>query len=203
MSVAHKLVAGAAAAIVGGVIVVTPALRDAIQRHEGTRLQVYADVGGIPTVCDGVVVRGVPIGTKYTPEQCAELTAAAIERHGRGVLACTHGKTGVQLKQHEYEALSSLAYNVGTSAVCDTCLPDRECLGDLVRAGRMAEACKRILEYGKVRFSQASIRRIEGAAAAERAGPKGALKRCDDRRWQCYGVWLRRKAESDLCMGAA
>lgn len=167
--------------VVGGVVVVSASLAGFIGLREGTRLEVYADVGGIPTVCDGVVVRGVAIGTKYTRQQCDAMTAEAIKKHGLEVLACTKP---TQLKQHEYDAVTSLAYNVGTDSVCATCLPGRECLGDLLRAGKMRQACDRILAYAKVRI-------------------QGALRDCSDPQWNCRGVWLRRQAEQKMCLGEA
>lgn len=169
-------------AVIGGVVVASVGLVGWITQHEGDRLQVYADVGGVPTVCAGVVVRGVAIGARYTRPQCDEMTRQAIEAHGRELLACTWGRTGVQLQQHEYDALASLAYNVGTGNVCASCLPRSECLGDLVRAGKMSAACERILAYSKVRI-------------------RGVLADCRDRANNCFGVWVRRKAERDLCLG--
>lgn len=168
--------------IVGGVVVASGGLIGWITEREGNEHRVYADVGGVPTVCAGVVVRGVAIGTQYNRPQCDELTRTAIERHGRELLACTWGRTGVQLKQHEYDALASLAYNVGTANVCASCLPRSECLGDLIRAGKMAAACERITAYSKVRI-------------------RGVLADCRERAHGCYGVWLRRQAERDLCLG--
>lgn len=168
--------------IIGGVVVASVGLVGWITQHEGVETRVYPDIGGVPTVCAGVVVRGVAIGTQYTRPQCDELTRTAIERHGRELLACTYGRTGVQLQQHEYDALASLAYNVGTANVCASCLPRSECLGDLIRAGKMAAACERITAYSKVRI-------------------RGVLADCRERAHGCYGVWLRRQAERDLCLG--
>ena len=169
--------------IVGGVVVASVGLIGWITEREGNEHRVYADVGGVPTVCAGVVVRGVAIGTQYTRPQCDELTRTAIERHGRELARRSglNAKT-VQLKQHEYDALASLAYNVGTANVCASCLPRSECLGDLIRAGKMAAACERITAYSKVRI-------------------RGVLADCRERAHGCYGVWLRRQAERDLCLG--
>lgn len=167
--------------IAGGLVLVSAGAATFIAGREGMRQDVYADVGGVPTVCAGVVVKGVAIGTHYTRAQCDEMTRQAIERHAADVAACTVDR-GAALKQHEFDSLVSLAYNVGAHAVCASCLPDRECLGDLVRAGKMAEACARILAYAKVRIG-------------------GALRDCADPQWQCRGVWLRRHAESHMCKG--
>lgn len=167
--------------IIAGVVVASAGLVAFVGGREGREYSPYRDVGGVWTVCDGVT-KGVVPGRTYTREECDALLQGEVERHGQGVLACTAQKTGVQLKQHEYDAFADLAYNVGIGNVCASCLPSKECLGDLIRAGKLAEACDRILAFGKVRID-------------------GQLRDCSDPRWNCRGVWLRRKADHDLCTG--
>lgn len=166
--------------VVGGIVVASAALTTFVVTREGNESIPYRDRGGVWTVCAGVTGPSVVPGRPYSAEECAALNAGAIERHGREVLECLKP---AQLKQHEYEALASLAYNVGAHNVCASCLPARPCLGDLVRTGRMAEACERILAYAKVRID-------------------GVLQSCSDPRWGCRGVWLRRQAERNMCRGA-
>jgi lysozyme len=165
--------------VIGGVVVASASLAAFIATSEGNETTPYRDTGGVWTVCAGVTGPQVIPGRPYTDDECRALNAGAIERHGREVLRCMQG---APLKQHEYEALASLAYNVGSDNVCATCLPGRYCLGDLVRAGRMVEACDRILAYSKVRI-------------------RGALHDCRDPASGCRGVALRRQAEHDLCAG--
>lgn len=165
--------------VVGGVMVASVALTTFIVAREGNEHMPYRDRGGVWTVCAGVTGPSVVPGRPYSDAECADLNAGAIERHGRAVIECMRPAV---MQQHEYEALSSLAYNVGPTNVCATCLPGRECLGDLVRAGRMRDACDRILAYSRVRIS-------------------GVLRDCAEPEWGCRGVWLRRKAERDLCHG--
>lgn len=172
-----------ARAFIGGLALVSASAATFIGVREGTRLEVYADVGGVPTVCDGVVVPGVPIGTKYSKAQCDDLTRGALQKHAEALAACTVER-GAHLKQYEFDALLSLSYNVGPAAVCGSCLPGKECLGDLVRAGKMSEACDRILAFGKVRID-------------------GVLRDCADPRWNCRGIAVRRADERKMCKGEA
>lgn len=165
--------------VVGGIVVASASLATFIVAREGNETMPYRDTGGVWTVCAGVTGPQVVPGRPYSADECSALNAGAIEQHGRQVLQCMRGAA---LQQREYEALASLAYNVGVGNVCASCLPQRLCLGDLVRAGRMAEACERILAYSKVRI-------------------RGALRDCRDPQWNCRGVWLRRLAERDLCAG--
>lgn len=168
--------------IIAGVVVASAGLIAFVGVREGREHVPYRDVGGVWTVCDGIT-RGVIPGRTYTDAECDALLRGEVERHGQAVLACTTMKTGVLLKQHEYDAFADLAYNVGTANVCASCLPGKECLGDLIRAGKMPEACDRILAYSKVRIN-------------------GELRDCSDPRWNCRGVWLRRKADYDICTGS-
>ena len=165
--------------VIGGVVVASVSLTGWIVAREGNESMPYRDRGGTWTVCAGVTGPQVVPGRPYSAEECDALNAGAIERHGRQVIECLQG---APIAQHQYEALASLAYNVGAHSVCATCLPGRLCLGDLARAGRWPEACERILAYSKVRIN-------------------GELQDCRDPRWGCRGVWLRRKAEADLCAG--
>lgn len=76
----------------------------------------YKDVGGVWTVCDGYTGKDIQPNKWYTPEECKVITAKAIAEHGKGVLACVK----VPISQKEYEAYTSFAYNVGTSAFCSS-----------------------------------------------------------------------------------
>ena len=165
--------------IISGVVVASVSLTTFIVAREGNEHLPYQDTGGVWTVCAGVTGPKVIPGRPYSDDECKALNSGAIEAHGIQVLQCMHGAS---LKQYEYDALASLAYNVGTGNVCSSCLPDRLCLGDLVRKGRMVEACERILAYSKVRI-------------------RGILRDCKDPQWNCRGVWLRRVAERDMCLG--
>lgn len=74
----------------------------------------YKDVGGVWTVCDGYTGKDIDPSKFYTVEECKAITAKAIAEHGKGVLACVK----VPISQKEYEAYTSLAYNIGVSNFC-------------------------------------------------------------------------------------
>lgn len=165
--------------IIGGLVVASASLAGFVATKEGNEYMPYRDATGKWTVCAGVTGSQVIPGRPYTSVECDALNAGALEKHGKEVIACMRG---APLKQYEYDALTSLAYNVGSANVCASCLPARYCLGDLVRAGRMQEACDRILAYSKVRI-------------------RGELRDCNDPQWNCRGIALRRQAERDMCVG--
>jgi lysozyme len=78
----------------------------------------------------------------------------------------------VPLNQHEYDAFVSLAYNIGPSAFCKSTLVSK--LNALDYVG----ACTEILRW----------RHFKG-------------KDCSDAQNRCSGLWLRRQAESNACLG--
>ena len=158
--------------VFAGVVVASGVLTVSVVALEGMHLTPYRDVGGVWTVCAGVTGALVIPGKTYTLPECMEMTTGSITKHANEVLACT---PTTRWKQHEFDAITSLAYNVGASTVC------RSGLGDLLRANRMAEACTRIKSYSNVRVD-------------------GALRSCKDPVWNCRGVWLRRQAESNWCL---
>ena len=167
-------------AVAGGglIVVVTSGLMVSTGKHEGRRYEAYQDVGDVWTVCDGET-KGVIRGKVYTDDECDALKSGSLEAAGLAVLKCTPDTVW---RQHEYEAITSLAYNVGPAAVCISCLPGSYCIGDLLRANRMVEACSRLKAFTKVRIN-------------------GVLESCYDRRFNCYGLVVRRQAEYEHCMG--
>lgn len=87
-----------------------------ITGEEGERLVGYADTRGIPTIGVGHTgwVNGLPVsvGMHITHEQSAELLRqdlANVEQH-------IHHRVTALLNQHQYDALCSLVFNIGTEA---------------------------------------------------------------------------------------
>lgn len=81
---------------------------------EGTRYYAYYDIVGVPTVCQGYTGKGIIFGKKYSPEECNAYTRTELRKHGEGVLACIN----VPIKEHEYNAYTLFAYNVGVAGFC-------------------------------------------------------------------------------------
>ncbi|MGH8171833.1 MAG: lysozyme [Rhodanobacteraceae bacterium] len=81
---------------------------------EGRRHTVYNDIGGVPTVCDGITGKGVIAGKQYSDEDCDKLIASRVDELAGEALACVH----VPLTIHETVAWVHFSYNVGPWAFC-------------------------------------------------------------------------------------
>lgn len=114
----------------------------------------YKDVGGVWTVCDGYAGKDVIPTKYYTEAECKAITDKAIAEHGKGVLNCVN----VPLSQKEYEAYTSLAYNIGTSNFCNS---------NIVRTlnkGDHMQACQGIYMHpnGKPAWSNVGGKYVQG-----------------------------------------
>lgn len=128
--------------------------------------------GDKPTYGLGSTVRtdGKPVqaGDRITPPAAITLAVRDITAKEAEIKACVTAP----MHQYEYDAVVSLAYNVGTGAFCSSTLVKK--LNALDYAG----ACAEILRW---RFFQG--------------------KDCADANNRCGGLWLRRRAEYQLCQG--
>jgi lysozyme len=93
---------------------------------EGRRLTAYRDVVNVWTVCEGVTGPAAQPGRTYTEAECDALTTDAVAKHLRGIATCIH----VPLKENEWVAVGSWAYNVGVSAACGSTLVRKINAGD-------------------------------------------------------------------------
>lgn len=88
-----------------------------IKQFEGCRLDAYQDVAGVWTIGYGWTgkVRGKTIGagSKITPGEADELLKAAVSTFERGVDALLTRT----VNQNQFDALVSLAYNIGLGAL--------------------------------------------------------------------------------------
>lgn len=86
--------------------------------YEGYSETAYIPVpGDVPTIGFGST-KGVKLGDRITPEK-------AVERAYRDIMdteTAIHKCVDVPLSQGEYDAYTSLAYNIGTSAFCNSTL---------------------------------------------------------------------------------
>ncbi|PRC93105.1 lysozyme [Solimicrobium silvestre] len=107
--------------------------------------QPYFDLAGIPTVCDGHT-GNVDINRIYTPQECTDFRNQDIVKHLNGMLECVE----VPLKQHQVNAFTLFASNVGVNAFCNS---KNTVVGPLNR-GDYAAACdglRRWVYVGKQR----------------------------------------------------
>ena len=92
-----------------------------IREFEGCRLQTYLCPAGIPTACVGHTGPDVQMGQTYTQAECDALLAADLERFEKGISE----QIDVPLKQEQYDALVSWAFNCGLGATGDSTLRRR------------------------------------------------------------------------------
>lgn len=83
---------------------------------EGVKYVPYLDVGGVPTVCMGYTGKGIVMGKTYTHEECTRFLRTELKVHSVGVLNCITKP----LKQHEHDAFTLMAYNVGVRGFCSS-----------------------------------------------------------------------------------
>lgn len=83
---------------------------------------------------------GVGPKDKTDPVRALVQLKADIDQREVALRQCLQG---VKLYQHEWDAYSSLAFNVGPGSVCASSIPAK------LRAGQYAAACKVILDFNK------------------------------------------------------
>lgn len=110
-----------------------------IALHEGYRGDAYIPVkGDVPTIGFGQT-SGVKPGDKTTPTRALARLLADANSHSEGIKPCIR----VPLHQHEFDAYSSLAFNIGTSAFCNSTLVKK------LNQGDYGGACRQILRWDK------------------------------------------------------
>ena len=86
--------------------------------YEGYREHAYRDSVGVPTIGFGSTA-GVRMGQRTDPVRAVQRLSADVSATARRVAACIGD---VPLYQAEFDAYTSLAYNVGTTAFCGSTL---------------------------------------------------------------------------------
>jgi len=145
--------------------------------HEGyTDRAVIPVQGDVPTLGFGSTTQsdGTPVkrGDTTTPPQALARALRDIQQFEGALKQCVT----VPLAQHEYDALVSFSYNVGSGAFCQSTLVKK------LNAGDYAGACAELLRW---RFFQ-------GKDCAQPAN-----------RRRCGGLATRREAEYRQCLGDA
>lgn len=102
----------------------------AIAGFEGYRSTAYNDGVGVQTIGYGTTRyasgKAVMAGDKITPDRALIELAANADEHQKRLARCIT----VPLAQREWDALVSWAYNVGTSAACNSTLVRKLNAGD-------------------------------------------------------------------------
>jgi lysozyme len=104
---------------------------------EGYREHAYIPVAGdVPTIGFGTT-ENVKIGDKVTVTQALNRAMVDVQKFEGAIKSCVK----VPLHQYEYDAYTSLAYNIGSGAFC------RSTLVKLLNQEKYPEACKQILRF--------------------------------------------------------
>lgn len=139
---------------------------------EGRTLQAYLDIGGVPTICDGItgMINGqlVKLGQTATDAQCDGLLG---ERLGKA-LRVVDAAVRLPLSPYQRAGLASFVYNVGETAFRRSTL-----LKDLNR-GNVAGACNRLRAWVFIKGKDCRI-------AANKCG--GIVRRREIERQYCLG----------------
>ena len=110
----------------------------AIASFEGYRSNAYLDSVGVPTIGYGET-KNVKLGDKTTPDKALNQLLISSKEHTDGIKKCIK----VPLFQYELDAYSSLAYNIGVSAFCNSTLVKKLNSQDYVGA------CEEIKRWNK------------------------------------------------------
>lgn len=133
-----------------------------IALHEGYRDTAYTPVpGDVPTIGFGAT-EGVKPGDKITPPQALVRALTDVQKFEGAVKQCVT----VPLHQYEYDAYTSLAYNIGPTAFCGSTLVKK------LNTQDYAGACAEILRWNM----------FKGAPL------KGLTKRRTEENAQCLGL---------------
>lgn len=131
-----------------------------IQIWEGRSLVAYADIAGIPTICDGET-RGVKMGDVATPIQCDAMTAKAVREFEQAIRPCLPENLPVKTRA----AFVVNAYNIGAAAFCKSSMSKKALAHDL------PGACQALLSWNKAKVNGVlqPVRGLTNRRMAERA----------------------------------
>lgn len=96
-----------------------------IQSWEGTERVAYLDSVGVPTICTGST-KGVYVGQTATLGECEHRLIEDTTYAGKAIQRCVREK----ITQDQYDALVSLAFNIGGGATCASTLVRKLNQGD-------------------------------------------------------------------------
>lgn len=107
-----------------------------VAREEGLRTVAYLDSANVPTICYGET-NGVKLGDKKTSKECEDIFKMRLG----AISAVVDATISPTLPPETHAALTSWAYNVGTTAMRNSTLVKRANAGDL------RGACDELLKW--------------------------------------------------------
>lgn len=93
-----------------------------IKKFEGFSATVYLDMVGVPTLGYGMTGKEIKGLKKVTEEQATEMLTKLVNENYAHPLKLNLDLRRVKLNQHEFDALVSMAYNVGVQGVIGSTL---------------------------------------------------------------------------------
>ena len=148
--------------------------------HEGYRDTAYIPVpGDVPTIAFGRTThadgRPVRMGDKTDPIRGLIRLGQHVNEKEVALRRCIGD---VPMHQHEWDAMVSLAYNVGPGDVCGSSITRK------LKTGQHEAACKTILDFDGMCMKRDPVTK----RCAERKTIPGLTKRRQDEYRQCMGV---------------
>lgn len=134
-----------------------------IQSWEGTERVAYLDSVGVPTICTGST-KGVYVGQKATLGECEHRLIEDTTYAGKAIQRCVREN----ITQGQYDALVSLAFNIGGGATCGSTLVRKLNQGD----------CRGAAEQF-LRWDHAGGKRLRGLTKRRTAEALLFLKDCN------------------------
>lgn len=129
----NRVVAVAGAGVLALASTLLPSLRgtEIIKEHEGLRTSAYYDSVRVPTICYGST-GGVRIGDTATKAECDARLLRDLGEASAGVSRAVQRR----ITQGQYDALVSLTFNIGTTALAKSTLVRKLNAGDCLGAAR-------------------------------------------------------------------
>ena len=117
--------------------------------------------GDVPTMGFGTTRHAdgtqVSLSDRTTPQRALADLLRDANTHSNGIKKCITAP----LHQHEFDAYSSLAYNIGVGAFCASSIPKK------LAEGRYGEACATILDFNGKCVQKKVLRGLEIRRQAE------------------------------------
>lgn len=119
---------------VAGALILSAAGIAGIVQFEGKANRVYMDPVNIPTVCVGhtATVSRADVGKVYSDAQCQAL----LQQDTKDAQAAVKRVLTAPVTQDQYDALVSLAFNIGSGALAKSTLVRKHNAGDCLGAAR-------------------------------------------------------------------
>ena len=165
-----------------GLLAVGSALVAFIATWEGRVNTTRVDpISGVYDVCYGHTGKYAIPGKSYTDAQCLSILKEDIAEHRAGIMACLQAP----VNENELDAFTSLAFNLGVQATCDS-VPMM-----LINDGKHDAACQAFMSYSgawrrdehgvKIPGSYRIVKGLQNRREAERiwcmtpsTGPRGS-----------------------------